>query len=331
MPRFTLDDAALARLFALWSVPLPVEDVVLFAVRGAVPVEEPSGKAGWTERATLVLTPPDHIHMRCTIGIWDRRARRLFVARGSTVPHRDHVLKAAARKGGMKGRGTNQLEPGYYTDLTKGEHLQGKPQGHAALRQTGFRFYRRAHLGGQPVSPVGTAADGDPKGRPPAAPLYTDRDPLYFGNPYDNLHCAWNADPDAPGFRSAGCLVVAGWPHSPRLADARPNSGAWKTFHDLLYAAPQQSFPLLLLPAAEVEAALNARGGKGRPPGSGVRADHAGPPRTPDTRRLVYGSRGEAVKALQRDLAAQGAYTGRITGHLGASTYRAWKQRPPAA
>ncbi len=328
MLRFTLDDAALARVFALWSVPLPAEDVVLFALRGAVPAEpaagEPVPETGWTERATLILTPPDHVHMRCTIGLWNRATRRLFVARGSTVPHRDHVLKAAARKGVMKGRGTNQLEPGYYTDLTKGEHLQGKPQGHAALRQTGFRFYRRAHLGGLPVASGAPAA-------PPGAPLYTDQDPLHFGNPYDNLHCAWNTDPETPGFRSAGCLVVAGWPHSPRLADARPNSGAWATFHDLLYATPQQSFPLLLLPAVEVEAALSARGGKEGPPGAGVPGRNTGSPRTPDTRRLVYGSRGEAVKALQRDLAAQGAYTGRVTGRLGAATYRAWKQRAPGS
>ncbi len=325
LPRLTLDDDALTRLFTLWNIPLPATGLVLFALRGAVPLESPghgeegaeSGAKegaeedaqgdGWRRRATLELMRPDHIHMRCTLGIWNRATRHLFVARGSTVPHRDNVLKAAARTGAMKGRGTNQLEPGYYTDLTKGEHLQGKPQGHAALRQTGYRFYRRAHLGH--LADNGTVANG-PDG--PRDALYTARDPLFFGNPYDNLHCAWNNDPDGPGFRSAGCLVVAGWPHSPRLPDARPNQGAWKTFHDLIYAAPQDTFPLLLLPAQEAAEAL----------ASPENHDALSPPSAAP--RLVYGSEGEVVKALQRRLYAQGVYTGRITGRLGASTYKAW-------
>ena len=190
----------------------------------------------------------------------------------------------------MKGRGTNQLETGFYDDLHKGEHLQGKPMGHAALRQTGYRFYRRSHH----------------------APPYTSRDPLFFGNPYDNLHCAWNLDPAAPGYRSAGCLVIAGWPHSPRLdknatsitkVNDNANQGPWKTFHDLLYGISQKTFPLLLLPAQEVAAALEAK-------------------REPS--RLVYGSRGPAVKKLQERLAAKGLYRGPINGRLGVAVYRAW-------
>lgn len=290
--KFSLDDASLRRLFEAWSVPAPARGLVLFAFRGCVL----SGRLrrGWSESVGLETAEPDFTRMRCVVGVWDRDARRLFVAPGSTVPHRDNVLKAAARRGAMQGRGTNQLEPGYYTDLTKGEHLQGKPQGHAALRQTGFRFYRRARH----------------------APPYTDRDPLYFGNPYDNLHCAWNRDASAPGFRSAGCVVVAGWPRSPRLSgaaaaalpEANRNAGAWKTFHDLLYAAPQRTFPLLLLRGADAARAVTGAGEPAR----------GGP-------RLVYGSEGAAVAALQKRLAARGAYAGRITGKLGASTYRAWK------
>jgi hypothetical protein len=294
--RLTLDSAALERLFALWNVPLPAKGLVIFALRGALPQGPQAATRGWARTAALRLVTPDHLHMRCTIGLWDRTGKRLFVAPGSTVPHRDNVLKAAARKGVMKGRGTNQLEPGYYTDLTKGEHLQGKPQGHAALRQTGFRFYRRAHL-------AGTASGHK-------LPLYTARDPLYFGNPYDNLHCAWNPDPLTEGFRSAGCVVVSGWPHSPRLPDAKPrpnkNAGAWKIFHDLVYAAPQKTFPLLLLPAEDAAAALNAKN---------------------PVPHMVFGSEGEAVKTLQKKLAAKGLFGGRITGRLGVSTYRAWKGR----
>jgi hypothetical protein len=292
---FCLDAPALERVFALWNLPLPKSGLVLFALRGAVPG---SNRKGWQSAVDLTRAAPDYRHMRCTLGLWNRTTGKVFAAPGSTVPHLDNVVKAAARKGAMQGRGTNQLEPGYYTDLTKGEHLQGKPQGHAALRQTGSRFYRRA----RPFK----------KG---AAP-YTGGSPLYFGNPYDNLHCAWNKNAGAEGFRSAGCLVVAGWPHSPRLPDAQPNEGPWKAFHDLLYAAPQKSFPLLLLPAPEVEAAL--RGSR--------KPEPRGPRKVIPGTYLVYGSEGPAVENLQRRLAAKGFYKGRITGKLGVSTYRAWNQ-----
>jgi hypothetical protein len=294
-PDLRLDARALERLFQIWNLPLPATGTVLFALRGATPRDPAPAKAGgWTASVALDLTPPDYVHQRCALGQWDRDRGLLFVAPGSTVPHRDNVLKAAARNGTMKGRGTNQLEPGFYEDLTKGEHLQGKPQGHAALRQTGPRFYRRAKV-----------ARKNP-------PLYTNRDPLYFGNPYDNLHCAWNKDPAEPGYRSAGCLVVAGWPHSPRLPDARPagnrNQGPWKTFHDLLYGAPQQSFPLLLLEAGEAAKALREKA-----PGK-------------TKARLTYGSQGPEVEKLQARLAARGLYKGRVTGRLGVSTYRAWNK-----
>jgi hypothetical protein len=190
---------------------------------------------------------------------------------------------AAAAKGG---KGTNQLEPGYYVDLTKGEHLQGKPRGHQALRETASRFYRRA-----------------PKSLP-----YTDASPLFFANPYDNLHCAWQSDVEAKDFSSAGCMVVAGQPHCPRLPDMPADTGPWKIFHDLLYASAQKTFPVLLLPAEEAAAALAG----------------AAPPQ--GKARLVFGSRGERVKALQKKLAEKGYYLGRPDGDLGPRTYRAWNK-----
>jgi hypothetical protein len=280
--------ASLQSLFSAYGLPLPADGLVLFAFRGCLPV----GKSGdWSKSINLRIAPVDHVHMRCTLGIWDREAGRVFAVPGSTVPHKDNVLKASARKGKLKGRGTNQLEPGYYTDLTKGEHLQGKRNGHQALRQTAFRFYRRSRTG---------------------VP-YTQAAPLYYGNPYDNLHCGWNLDGKAAGFSSAGCLVVAGLPHCPRREDAPADRGPWKGFHDRLYAADaadQKSFPLLLLPAQE--AWRQSQGG---------RAPAA----------LVFGSEGDAVKALQRKLAAAGIYRGRITGKLDARTYRAWKSPRRAA
>lgn len=274
---FTISAANLRKLFEAWSVPMPKARFVLFAFRGCLPVTAPQGLAASVEARLL---PVDHRHMRCTLGIWDRSAGKVFAAPGSTVPHEKNVILAAAKGG----KGANQLEPGFYADLTKGEHLQGKPRGHQALRQTAARFYRRA-----------------PKGLP-----YTEASPLFFGNPYDNLHCGWQTDLEAPDFSSAGCMVVAGEPHLPRDPAAGPNRGPWKVFHSLLYGSAQKSFPILLLRADEAAEALAGKRRK-RP-------------------RLAFGSRGEAVKALQRALAARKLYLGRADGDLGPRTYRAWNQ-----
>lgn len=278
---FTLDDAALRKVFAAWSIPLPREGYVLFGFRGALPAVPAKS---WKRSAELALAPVDYRHMRCTLGIWDPARKRLFAAPGSTVPHEENVAKAA----GKAGRGTNQLEPGFYADLTKGEHLQGKPNGHQALRQTASRLYRRA-----------------PGGLP-----YSAKSPLYYGNPYDNLHCGWNMEAGVPGYRSAGCMVVAGIPHCPRHGNPEPNRGPWKTFHDLIYASGQRTFPILLLPSGPVADALAAKSGMARGPAAAT--------------RLVFGSRGDAVKTLQRKLADLGFYKGRLDGILGPRTYRAW-------
>jgi hypothetical protein len=270
---YPISAGSLRKIFEEWSVPLPKRGLVLFAFRGCLPVT--TGR-GWSKSLEVAPADVDYLHMRCTLGIWDTAAGKVFAAPGSTVPHKKNVVKAAA----AGGKGANRLEPGFYADLTKGEHLQGKLRGHQALRETASRFYRRA-----------------PKGLP-----YTDASPLYFGNPYDNLHCGWQMDPEEPDYSSAGCMVVAGHPYTPRQPDAEPNQGPWKLFHDLIYAVPQKTFPLLLLPALEAF--------------------------TPDSKptRLIFGSRGEAVKALQRKLAARKFYLGKPDGWLGPRTYRAWNR-----
>jgi len=253
--------------------------LVLFAFRGAVPVKK---LKGWSKEIDIEIIKPDYIHMRCTLGIWDRDQKRIFAALGSTVPFKNNVEKAAARKGKLKGKGTNQLEPGFYSDLTKGEHLQGKMNGHQALRQTANRFYRRS-LTGIP---------------------YTSSSPLFFGNPYDNLHCGWNLDGQTQGFSSSGCMVIAGIPHCHRHEKPFENQGEWKIFHELIYQAEQKQFSILLLPA---EKALKLVVEK-------------------KSKELVYGSNGEAVKVLQKKLIASGSYRGRADGRLDARTYKAWKK-----
>jgi hypothetical protein len=286
----TVSPSTLSRIFHAWHVPAPTSGLVLFAIRGGLPRRNPEG---WVPSVEVNPAEIDYVHMRCTLGIWDVKGKRVFASPGSTVPHRDNVAKAAL-KGGA---GANQLEPGFWQDLTKGEHLQGKLNGHEALRQTANRMYRRS-----------------PKGLP-----YTAKSPLYYGNPYDNLHCGWNLDGRDPGYSSAGCLVVAGTARCKRHEAPKPNQGPWKTFHRLIYAVKQSRFPLLLLPAAEIQAALS----EGRDGSEGRAAAEAGTDPRAGT-RLVFGSKGEAVRALQRKLIASGRYLGRADGDLGPRTYRAW-------
>lgn len=280
MKEITLNAAALKKLFAIWNLPLPDSRLVLFGLRGCRPL---SPAKSWAFTVKVKSAPLDYRHLRCTVGIWDQKSSRIFIALGSTVPHQDYVLAASRKKGSMKGRGTNQMEPGLYSDLRKGEHLQGKPRGHSALRQTGYRFYRRSHH----------------------APPITRRDPLYFSNPHDNLHCSWNLDGESPGFRSSGCLVIAGLPHCPRIPESTPNLGDWKTFHELLYGVSQKNFPFLLLPATEAGRVLKS-------------------PRNPP--RLCFGSRGEAVKQLQEKLRRKKLYPGTVNGIMDPATYRAWNR-----
>jgi hypothetical protein len=277
---FTIDSDRLETLFQTYQIPVPTQGLALFALRGAKPESQ---VLDWVPQIQLTGTAVDYRSLHCTIGIWDSAGKRIFPCLASTVPHADQVALAAAKVGAMKGRGTNQMEPGFYQDLVKGEHLQGKLRGHQALRQSAFRFYRRSHHN---------------------AP-YRSSDPLFFGNPYDNLHCAWNLAGQEPGYSSAGCLVVAGMPHCPRQSGSGENQGAWQGFHERIYAVSQKSFSLLLVSGLEV---------------SRIFAEAKPKP------RLVYGSKGEAVRGLQASLIQSKVLQTKLTGYLGQATYRAWNQ-----
>ncbi len=283
-----ISHSSLNKLFTAYQIPLGKETLILFALRGYSPTINPNTNpqaniSGWESSFLLAPQVLDYRHMHCTLGIWNRKTGKVFACPGSTVPFGDNVKWAAERKGRLQGKGVNQLEPGFYIDLTKGEHLQGKLNGHAALRQTANRFYRRSL-----------------KGIP-----YDSKDKLYYGNPYDNLHCGWNIDGLAPKYSSAGCLVVAGKPHCQRQEKPEPNQGPWKTFHKFLYTSVQKSFPLLLTEGKMAAQILNAAKSKVN---------------------LCYGSDGEVVKILQKKLCDAGVYKGPIHGKLDTRTYKAWNQ-----
>jgi len=269
-----LNHALLKKIFVALGIPVPAGKLVLFSVRGALPR---GSHTSWSDSHNLTPVKVDYKHMRCSIGIWNPGRKKIFIVSGSTVPHYDEVLKAAAKGG----KGSNQLEPGYYTDYYKGEHLMGKPRGHQALRQTGNRFVRRSSH------------------KPP----YSKNDRLYFSNPFDNLHCAWNTNPKKEGYSSAGCIVVSGTPFCKRLKGSTANSGSWKNFHKLIYDARQNKFSLLLL---EYHVLAGLRDSKKVPA------------------VMCYGSQGDRVKKLQSLLKHVGLYRGPVSGKLGVRTYKAW-------
>jgi hypothetical protein len=121
-------------------------------------------------------------------------------------------------------------------------------------------------------------------------------------NPPNNLHAGWAMGVDYPWYGSAGCQVVAGFPQCP-LRDGAPNVGPWQRFQRNAYATEQQVFPYILLTGRD---ALRA-----------VRQGDASP------MRLLFGSVGDAVGLVQKELADLGHYAGRIDGHLLTETHRA--------
>lgn len=263
---------SIKHLYQSLSLPMPKGWNVV-ALRGCILPDAPHSLQ---ETWNVQKSPLNYENMRCILGLWNPNSKQFFLVPGSTVPLKENVLKGLNKKG----KGVNQMEPGFYTDLILGEHLQGKPRGHVGLRQSASRFFRRTE-----------------RGIP-----YTSEDKLYFANPYDNLHCAWNLDPSNKGYSSSGCMVVAGLPHCPRISKD-PHQGHYKKWIELILKSKQKNFSLLLL---NFEMALN------------IWENHQNP--------LLFGSMGADVKILQQELKKKGLYKGPIHGILDARTYKAWNQ-----
>lgn len=230
---FTLDHAALRRLAAAGAYDLGGEACVLFGLRGCLPANTADVVPGRAK--PLRVNTPDHLSMRCTLGVWFPGEETLLAVPGSTVPHRKAVERARAQGG----RGANQVMPGLLR-FARGLHpLSGnRPQQPAFLQDIDFPYQR-------------SADDLD----------YDLDDPVLFERPGDNLHCAYNETPSQPGFDSDGCLVVAGFARRngmPGTADI----GCWPRFRDAAYGSGQTRFAFMLVPGAEAEAAAAA------PPGT---------------------------------------------------------------
>jgi hypothetical protein len=223
MSQFALTGAVIRRLFVLNSFDVPADKVVLFGLRGCLPVNEKDYSLSSARQVDTIQV--DYRHPRCTIGLWRPTDDSIAVFAGSTVPY--HVNVESARRRG--GAGTNQVVPSYLL-YTRGMHpgKVEKPQ-HEAFRQ-GMDF------------PIQRTGDDT---------IYEVTDQWQVGSDMgDNLHCGHSQGSHQPYYSSLGCQVVCGTAkrtHKPNTVDFR----AWKAFRDLAFGSGQQKYRYALLTDAK--------------------------------------------------------------------------------
>lgn len=182
------------------SFDLGESPIVLFGLRGCT-VSSGKDYSPPAARHAVVTTRPDHLNMKCLIGVWDRSQGNISLCRGSTVPNVD--LMDAYVRGAL---GCNMLPTGVH-HYKVGPHRGNKQPG--AFRQQQSLWVMRS-----PKKLSYAANDRNA--------IWDDLD----GNlPFDNIHAAiLNHRAKPPFFSSAGCQVVAG-----RYKNGVP-VGAWANF-----------------------------------------------------------------------------------------------------
>ncbi|MRX51193.1 hypothetical protein GI374_12180 [Paracoccus sp. S-4012] len=239
---------------------------VLFALRGA----RLSGAEKREDVAaiTLVDQRPDHHDFRCVIGVLDRGSGRLWAFRASTVPEAKALVNgvAKARSGQFEG---NVLPTGCYT-YTVGTHRAGTS---GEIR--GVLRLSKSRDGASRVIALRTLDDV----------VYDRRDFWHDCAPADNIHPGRRRQ----GFSSLGCMTLPGdYDRGRRLhtglwADLREALGMGRTF---AASDDGQQFSAMLLTGLDAALASRQRT-------SGEAAS---------LQRLRFGSQGDAVDRLQRQL-----------------------------
>lgn len=129
---------------------------------------------------------------------------------------------------------------------------------------------------------------------------YDEQDKVEFTRPYDNIHAAWCSGIDSDRFASAGCQVVVGYPKC-KQRKGFENSGAWKIFHKNAYAIPQEVFSYILLNGRDaLKVSIHHSSTKGL--------------------RLRFGSEGELVGKIQKELKQKYFYEGSLDNQFGPRT-----------
>ena len=246
---------------------------LVFALRGARLVG--AVKREGADAITLVDQRPDHRDFRCVIGVLDREAGRIWAYRASTVPEAKALVNGVrkAAQGMFEG---NILPTGCYT-YTVGTHRAGTS---GEIR--GVLRLSRTRDGASRVIALRSLKDV----------VYDRHDFWHDCAPADNIHPGRRRQ----GFSSLGCLTLPGdydrgsRTHSGLWANLREALGMGRTFRD---TDDGQQFSVMLLTG--MDAALAAR----------LRLDGAldDPAQAdPALRRLRFGSQGDAVDRLQRQL-----------------------------
>jgi Putative peptidoglycan binding domain len=273
---FALTPAVLEQLLALQSLQCnPQFPKLLFGLRGCVLAADNTDRTTWRASHQVRATRPNHIDLKCLIGVWDTANNAIALFSGSTVPNVDLMGKQI--EGSL---GCNMMPAGLH-------HYQ--VGAHRAPRQPGA-FRQLKGLWVIRTKKHFYYATNDPD---------TVWDDLDGDLPFDNIHAAMlSSRTKPPFFSSAGCQVISGAYDANRVP-----TGAWAEFrkaaglqHPLNIsdssATPDdgRQFNYALFTGKEAQLVANGAGNA--------------------IRVLRYGSSGPAVAALQDKLSAEPAGAG---------------------
>lgn len=196
-------------------------DAHILGIRGCIS----SDYGKWLKEINIESKKIDHESMNCTIIVFN--GDLMLALNASTSPHIKYLTKALE----MNGKGSNQLETGFYKHYAKGLHYPSEQTAHKALKQTR-------------MAPVRRSADN----------LTFDlNDRIEVAVVGDNIHSAW-CNVGGKTHASAGCQVIAGYPDCKKR---KGNTSHWKLFHDYIYSLTQETFNYLLVNYHWVERIVN--------------------------------------------------------------------------
>lgn len=158
-------------------------DMILFGIRAC---QTSSPKGQWLTEIKIAEVPLDYQHMKCLLGIWDRKNHKLSIFQGSTVPFIQNVLK---QQENPNARMCNQLSQGVYQYFVGAHEPDDRPKEEGAFRLT--------------------------RSIPSAVWRNYGNNTIVLDScvPNDHIHAAASEGQD---YKSAGCQVVSGF-HSDGL------------------------------------------------------------------------------------------------------------------
>jgi len=131
----------IAKLCNFYQYRLKAKELVIFAIRGCLPVATLSGNfnciTSFHSSHQLIGVKPNYQTARCTIGLWDQQRQKVAVFPGSTLPSKKYLFSNITSVETF-----NILCPGKY-ELRKGVHPRnGGFQQHDALLMDGYAIVK---------------------------------------------------------------------------------------------------------------------------------------------------------------------------------------------